>query len=154
MKLSGKTAINASLNETFAAFADFEFFENSAINSGARVRRVDALSSPGPGMKWESFVELRGITKKLSVELLDYDPPNRLDYQAVSAGFMAEIQVELSRKNARKTGAKISLDISAQTLATRLLLKTARLTKGRWQDRLKARVATIGREIEARIDTA
>jgi len=154
MKLSGNTIVNANRNDVFAAFADFEFFEKSAVNSGAKVRRVDTLSSPGPGMKWDSFIDIRGKSKKLSVELVDYDPPSKLDFQAVTAGFVTDIRVDLDRRNAAKTKVKVSLDVTAQTLATRMMLKTARLTKSRLKDRMDARIAKIGRDIEARIAAA
>ncbi len=154
MKFSGKTEIEASLTTTFAAFADFDAFERDATRAGTRVARTDDLSSPGPGMMWDIQAEFRGKPRKIEAELVDYDPPNSLDFKAVTSGFDATVRVDLVPLSARQTRAQISFDIRPTSLAARLMLQSARLAKGRLARKFHQRLARFGRDLEKRIQSA
>ncbi len=153
MKFTGKTDVKADLDAAFGAFADFDAFERQALRSGAKISRTDDLTEPGPGMMWDVALEFRGKTRKIGVELVDYDPGNCLDFEASADGFDATIEVDLESLPDQKTRATISFDVRARTLAARLALQTARLTKGSLNKRFRSRVQRIGKEIDARIKT-
>jgi len=154
MKFTSKTDIQATLNQTFAAIADFEFYERHAMRSGAEIARVDALTQPGPGMMWAMRLEFRGKLHKVELELADYDPPNALLFTGGTEGFDAIIKVDLMALSARETRITVTLDLKPKSLAARLILQSARLTKGTTNKRFRKRLNKFGTELENRIASA
>ena len=154
MKFNGKTDIAATLNATFAAFADFERFEKQAMRAGAEIARTDDLTAPGPGMMWDIRLSYRGKPRRIKAELVDYDPPNQLVFAARAEGFEADILVELIPLSGQQTRASVTFDVRAKSLAAKLLLQSARLTKGAVNKRFRKRVARFGRELENRIQSS
>jgi carbon monoxide dehydrogenase subunit G len=154
MKFTSKTDLEANLNATFAAFSDFETFERQVLRSGASIARTDDVTVPGPGMMWDVAMEFRGKPRKIKVELVDFDDPNRLCFEAKTEGFDAVIEVDLTPLSGRQTRANVAFDIVAKTLAAKLALQTARLTKGTLNKRFNRRLHRFGREMEQRIKTA
>jgi len=154
MKFMGKTDIDASLNDTFAAFADFGFFEGIASKSGAKTIRTDDLAAPGPGMSWQTEVDFRGKPRKLQVELIDYDPPNNLDFVANSDGYKVAIKVALERASTKSTSAHLTLDVSAKTMAGRIALQSARVKRKTLQERFQNRIDKLGGKISRHLNSA
>lgn len=154
MKFTGKTDIEATLNATFAQFADFESFERFGLQSGADIRRKDDLTAPGPGMMWDLRMEYRGKPRRLDVELVDYDPPNNLNFTASSDAVNATILVELVPLSNRQTRAAVTLDVTPKSLAAKLAVQTARLTKGALNKKFKNRLNRFGKSLEDRINRA
>jgi len=154
MKFTGKTDLEANLNATFAAFTDFESFERQVLRSGAKIHRVDDLTTHCAGMMWDTTVDYRGKTRRIKIELIDYIAPNRMVFVAIAEGFDATIVVELTPLSGRQTRANVAFDIQAKTLAAKLALQTARLTKGTLNKRFNRRLNKIGRELESRIRSA
>ena len=154
MKFTGKTDLEATLNATFAQFADFGSFERFGLQSGAEIRRTDDLIAPGPGMMWDVRLDYKGKARKLAVELVDYDPPNNLNFLAKSKSIDAEILVELVPLSNRQTRAAVTLDVSAKSLAARLALQSARLTKGTLNKKFKSRLNRFGKTLEEKIQRA
>ncbi len=153
MKFMGKTDINASLNDTFAVFADFGFFETIASKSGAKTVRTDELTAPGPGMSWQTEVDFRGKPRKLQVELIDYDPPHSLNFLANSDGYKVEINVALSRSSAKSTSASLKLDVSAKSMTGRITLQSARVKRKALQARFQSRIDKLGLKIVSRANS-
>jgi len=154
MKFTNKTDINASVNDTFAGLADFEHFERQALRSGAEVARVDALGRPGQGMIWALRFVFRGKVQKINAELVDYDPPNMMVFSGVSDSFDAVVQFDLLALSARETRVTVSIDMKPKSLAARLILQSARLTKGSINKRFRNRLNRFGTELENRIRSA
>jgi len=154
MKFNGKTDIDAPLTATFAAFADFDMFEKLARQSGTKVARTDDLTSPGRGMMWDILAQYKGKPRKIVAELVDYDPPNSLDFTATTSGFNAMIRVELVALSARQTRALVSFDIRANALTARLALQSARLAKGRLTKGFRKRLNHFGQDLQKRIQSA
>ncbi len=151
MKFTGKTDIDATLNATFAAFADFETFERLARQSGTEVARTDDMTSPGCGMMWDIRARYKGKLRKITAELVDFDPPDSLDFAASTGGFDAAIRIDLIVLSARQTRASVTFDVRARSLGARILLQSARLTKGRLARRFEKRLHRFGRDLARRI---
>ncbi|MCA8868376.1 MAG: SRPBCC family protein [Rhodobacteraceae bacterium] len=154
MRFSGKTDIEASADATFSQFADFQFFERFALRSGADIRRVDDLMSPGPGMIWDVNLDYKGKARRMVVELVDFNPPSSMIFAAAANALEASILVELVPLSARQTRASVTLDISPRTLPARLAVQSARLTKGVLNRKFSKRLNQFGRALQERINTA
>lgn len=154
MIFTNKTDIAANINAVFAEFADFEMFERYGLRSGAEVTRTDDLSSPGKGMMWNIRMPYRGKTRRIALELADYDPPNSLDFVAEADGFDAAIRVDLVPLSGRQTRVTVVLDITAKTLTAKLALQSARLTKSALNKRFRKRLNRFAKTVEDRCNTA
>jgi len=154
MKFTGKTEIEATLNDTFAAIADFEMFENHARQSGAKVARVDDLTSPGPGMMWDIRTKIRDRNLRIQMELVDYDPPETLDFLGSTGGMDLALTIGLVPLTARRTRVAVTLDVKPRSLSARMLVQSARVTKGRLTRRYRDRIERFGQLLEARIRTS
>ena len=99
-------------------------------------------------------MELRGKLQKIEIELADYEPPNKLIFTGGTDSFDAEVLVELIALSARETRATMTVDLKPKTLAARLILQSARLTKGSITKRIRKRLNKFALEIEDRVNTA
>ena len=150
MKFTGQTDIKASLNQTFEAFADFESFQRIAMRQGVEVERADALATPGRGMTWRVRADFRGKTRRFDVELWDYEPPDMLLYTASSDMFDVTMRNELARLSAKETRVNLTIDVTPKSIAARLILQSARLTRSALNARLKKGMQRLGDRIEKR----
>jgi len=154
LKFSAKTDIQAPLNATFEALADFEFYERRARRGGTNVARADDLARPGRGMRWDIKVEYKGKIRGLLAELTDYDPPESLDFAATLSGFDATLRVDLIALSARETRLDLALEVRANTLPARLTLQGARLARGKLVKQLRVRLEKFGRDVHDRVQSA
>ena len=69
-------------------------------------------------------------------------------------GFDATIMIELSPLSGKETRARIVTEITARSIAARLLLQSARLTKGKLNKRFRQRFRKFGDEMTQRILSA
>jgi hypothetical protein len=92
--------------------------------------------------------------QKIEIELADYEPPNKLIFTGGTDSFDAEVLVELIALSARETRATMTVDLKPKTLAARLILQSARLTKGSITKRIRKRLNKFALEIENRVNTA
>jgi hypothetical protein len=103
---------------------------------------------------WAIRMELRGKLQRIEIELADYEPPNKLIFTGGTDSFDAEVLVELIALSARETRATMTVDLKPKTLAARLILQSARLTKGSITKRIRKRLNKFALEIEDRVNTA
>jgi hypothetical protein len=92
--------------------------------------------------------------QKIEIELADYEPPNKLIFTGGTDSFDAEVLVELIALSARETRATMTVDLKPKTLAARLILQSARLTKGSITKRIRKQLNKFALEIENRVNTA
>jgi len=75
-------------------------------------------------------------------------------FSGVSDSFDAVVQFDLLALSARETRVTVSIDMKPKSLAARLILQSARLTKGSINKRFRNRLNRFGTELENRIRSA
>jgi hypothetical protein len=151
MKFSAREDIAASIDQVFTALCDFEGFERQAMRRGADVQRIDSLTRPGVGMKWQANFEMRGRKRDVMIELIRFDLPNEMIFDIKSPGIDGDFTLELMALSRNRTRLGIALDITPLNLSARLLIQSLKLAKATLTKRFKLRVADFAKGLEDRL---
>ena len=151
MKFSAREDIAAPIDQVFDALCDFEGFERQAMRRGADVQRVDPLTQPGVGMRWNVAFDMRGRRRKATVNLVQFDAPNEMRFDLKSNNLDGTFNVELLALSRSRTRMAIALDITPLNLAARLLVQSLKLAKANLTKRFKLRVADYAKGLEDRL---
>jgi len=146
MKFNAREDIEAPIDVVFARLTDFDQFERQALRRGASVRRT----SNGPvetGSGWDIAFTFRGKERRMRAELAELDQPNFLQVAFQSSGIVGETKVDLVPLSPRRTRLSVSIDLSAKTLSSRLLLQSLKLARGTLAQRFKKRVASFADDV-------
>lgn len=151
MQLTAREDIAAPIDQVFAALSEFEGFERQAMRRGATVQRVDPLTHPGVGMKWNLSFEMRGKQRELVVELVTFDAPNEMAFEGKSTGIQADFKIELLALARNRTRMELAFEVAALNLSSRLLVQSLKLARGTISKKFKLRVADYARGLEDRL---
>ncbi|WP_298496279.1 SRPBCC family protein [uncultured Maritimibacter sp.] len=150
MKLTTREDISAPIEAVFANVADFAWFERAAMRRGAEIVRTDKLEKPGPGLSWHAEFELRGRERKVDVDLVDYDPPEKLKFLMRSAGLEVEAVIDFVAMSRTRTRMNVTMEATPKTIPARLMIQSAKLARTNVQKRFRRRVAEYAAELEER----
>lgn len=150
MKFSTKEDIDAPIDAVFAMLCDFETFERAAMRRGAEVQRTDTKTVPGVGMGWRSAFSLRGKRRQVEIEMITFDKPNEMVFEARSQGLLSVMSVELVALSKSRTRIMMAFDIKPLNLSARLLVQSLKLAKTSLTKKYKLRVAEFVKTLEER----
>lgn len=150
MKFSSHEDIEAPIDFVFDAVTDFSGFERMALRRGAQLRRLDTLAQPGPGMSWDVIFAFRGKTRRLIADIVDYAPPERVEFAGVSPSFELSVLISTLALSRRRTRMTMALVVRPRSLGARLMVQSARLGRGGLARKYAERLRLFSAEIEAR----
>jgi hypothetical protein len=150
MKISGREDVEAPIDFVFGQISDFASLERSAMRRGAEITRMDALTSPGPGMIWDTRFDFRGKRRQFKLELISHEPPNGMRFSASSPAILGDVTVDLVALSRGRTRINLEFDIQPRTLSSRLLVQSLKLAKGNVTKRFEMRMASFARDLEDR----
>ncbi len=150
MQFSSQEDIEAPVDQVFAILSEFESYERSAIRRGIEVVRVDDTASPASGMAWDTRFRLRGKRRDMRLELVNYDPPNEMRFQAASQSLDGMLALELMALSRQRTRMSVVLRISPRTLAARLMVQSLKLARTKLNKRFRLKVAEHAKNLEDR----
>jgi hypothetical protein len=154
MKFSTNEDMGIPIEAAFAELSDFEKFENFekyALRKGVDLVRIDALSPGSIGMMWRTELEFRGKHRKLEIELMDFQPPETMEFRASSPGFDITVGVDLTALAPARCRLKLEIEAKPKNLTARLMLQSVRLAKSSLNRRFKNRVHDFVTGMETRI---
>lgn len=151
MKFSAREDISGPIEQVFDALCDFEAFERLAMRRGAELQRVDPLTRPGVGMKWRVTYTMRGRKREFDLELVEFDRPDQMVFDARSSGIDARFTVDLLALSRNRTRMSVALDLTPLNLSARLLIQSLKLAKSNLSKRFKDRVAEYGKGLGERL---
>lgn len=150
MKFSTKEDLEIPIDEVFGMLSDFDGYERAIMRRGAEISRTDHMTTPGVGMTWSAKAKLRGKMREFQVELVEYDRPNQMRFDAGSKNIQARFLVELVALSRARTRMRVELDVRPQTLSARLLMQSAKLARNTLNRRYKTRIAHFATDLEER----
>lgn len=150
MEFTTQKDIEAPADYVFECLSDFESFEKAALRRGADVQRVDGGAALGQGALWDVGFEFRGKTRKLSVELVEFEPVDKACYKAVGQGIEAVMAIELVPMSKNLTRMVTNVQMEAKTLSARLLLQSLKLAKGQIGKRFDGMMADYAKQLKKR----
>lgn len=148
MKFSSREDIEAPIDHVWQRVSDFAAFERQAMRRGADVRRVDG----GPvvvGSAWDVAFTFRGKDRKMKAVLTSLEAPNLMTLDTVASGIDGVTTLELVPLSPKRTRLAVSIELSAKSLAARLMLQSLKLAKANLTNRFKKRVADYKQDIES-----
>jgi hypothetical protein len=151
MKLTAKTDLDAPVGFAYDTLSDFAQWEREAVRRGIDIERVGGPAA-GVGAAWRISGRFRGKPRKLTLQVREIVPGDRVDYQFDSPSADGTILVEVSPLSTRRCRVRLQIEVKPKTLAARLFLNTIRLAKGRVEAKLEARLMALGGQIKLRHD--
>lgn len=149
MKFNSREDIEAPIDVVFARLTDFDQFERQALRRGASVRRIDSGQAKA-GSAWDIAFTFRGKERRLRAELMELDPPNFMHIQSQASGIVGDTLVDVVQLSPRRTRLTVTINLSAKTLSSRLLLQSFKLARGTLAQRFKRRVASFADDVAER----
>lgn len=143
MKFSTRLDVDLIAESVFDRIADFQQFERIIINRGASVQRLSPADVPGAGMAWDVSFRWRGSDRKLRIEVLRFDRPERITMIGLSPSFDLTFDLTVVALSKARSRLIVEADIRPRTMKSRLLIQTARLSKSSIDKRFAKRVREI-----------
>jgi hypothetical protein len=139
MKLSTRTDVTASAEDTFAAFADFPRYVQLAEKRGAKVETRDAAV-----FAWRARFDWNGKDRELEGIVTRYDPPHGFAAEMTAGGLEGVVEVEVTPIDEGRSRVRVATEWRPRTISGRILLQSLKLVKGRLDERFADRVAEVG----------
>lgn len=151
MQLTAQEDIEAPLDQVFAELTDFETVERQALRRGIEVQRLDNVVGTGAGMAWKTGFRFRGKMRNADIKLVDYAPPERVQFHSVSGGLEVQMVMELVALSRARTRINLVTEFKPKTLSARLLVQSLKLAKGGVDKRFRNRMAGLAKDLEDRL---
>lgn len=148
MKFSTREDIQAPIEHVFRMVSDFDGFERSALRRGVEVHRKQTLTQLNAELGWDIGFDYRNKPRRVSAELVQYDPPNGLLFFTYGPGITADGVIDLVALSRARTRLSVSLDLKPTSLGGRLTVQSLKLAKSRLLHRFRTRIATYSDTIE------
>lgn len=140
--------IEAPIDMVFRAVSDFDSFERSALRRGLEVRPFEENTPEGPVKGWNVAFQYRGKNRESVARLMDVVQDQGFTINGNTGGIHGHMVVDLVALSKLHTRLKVTVDVSAKTLSSRLLLQSMKLAKTKLSQRFEKRVSTMAQEIE------
>lgn len=153
MKFSTKEDIDAPIDAVFDMLCEFDTFERAAMRRGAEVQRVDNLSTPATGMKWQAAFDMRGKRREIQIDMTKFERPTEMKLATTSPGLTGDMMFELMALSRSRTRIIVTLEVKPQNLSARLLVQSLKLAKTSLTKKYKQRVGEYTKSMEERYQT-
>lgn len=134
----------------FEMLSEFSFFERMAMRRGVEVSPRNPDKQEGLGAAWDIAAPWRGKTMKIQIDVVKYERPEAMTFQASTQAIEAELALDFVALSNHKTRLALVADISAKTLTGRLLVQSMKLRRSKLEARFAERISEQCRALEAR----
>ena len=150
MRITVSTDVRLDRETAFREVIRLEMIEDQLLRRGIDIARLDGDMTPGVGMGWTASLPFAGGPRAAECHITVWSPPEAAAWRAVSDGIVVEVVAGFSAQATTSTRLEVMVEISAQRLRDRMLLKGLNMTKARLADRLSNLVGGIARDAERR----
>ena len=150
MDFSTRYDIEAPIEFVWTQASNFTMLERQASRRGADVQRKDSLTTPGVGAEWNIRFQFRSKDREVNARITDFDPPNRYTVDSTSATIDGICVVDLVALSPKRTRLTVTLDLSAKSLGSRLMLQSLKMAKSGLNKRFEDRIASMASDIQDR----
>lgn len=149
MKFSTRLDSNLSAEKVFDRVSDFTRLERIMVRRGASVKRLSPAEVPGAGMAWDIGFSWRGRERTLRLEVTRFDRPVRISLAGGASSFQLTSNLSVIALSKSRSRLMVECDLRPKTMKARLLIQTAKLSKGLLDKRYARAVDQIFEEILA-----
>jgi carbon monoxide dehydrogenase subunit G len=150
MQFTTKEDIEAPIAFVWQQATDFASFERQALRRGADVSRKDGQARIGVGSGWDVNFIYRGKERKLAADISRFEQPNSYTVVTSSGGIDGITVVELVALSRGRTRLSVTVEMSAKSLAARLMLQSLKLAKSTLNRRFATRIEAMATEMQDR----
>ena len=147
MRLRAAEVVAAPVEAAWAGLVDVDRLERRARERDPALRRVPE-GPAGPGTRWEMRVPVQGRARRVTLEIVEMEPPRLVRMRALVEGIVLRSALTLEPLDAHRTALRLVADAEAAGLAGRLLLGALSLAQGQVERRLASGLAAAARRIE------
>lgn len=140
--------IQAPVEMVYRSVSDFDNFERSALRRGLEVRPMDQNALAGAVRGWNVGFQYRGKKRESEARLVDVVPEQGFSIKGNSSGIHGDMTVDLVALSKKRTRLKVTMEMSAKTLSSRLLLQSMKLAKTKLSQRFEKRVSILAQDLE------
>jgi carbon monoxide dehydrogenase subunit G len=151
MEFIAEQDIPAPPEDVFATLTDFEMLAREAEARGAVARRSDDLAEPGAGAAWRIEYTMRGTQRRAIAQVTEWQPPEGYAVSAQTSLIVIDTRFTLAPAGAGATRLRVEIAVSARGLSGRILLQSARLGRGRLEQRLHTALDRLADRVAERL---
>lgn len=149
MKFRVSEDLDAPRSMVWARFTEFSGIEADARGRGATLTRIGNWTTPSEGAEWRGEVKVRGKVRPVTARIARLVPEELCLIESRIGGMACVHEMSFVAMSPEVTRVAVMLDLSAHTLAARLILQTMKLARGRVMQRLQGILARQGNAVEA-----
>jgi len=153
MDFSTRYDVEAPIEFVWTQASNFTVLERQALRRGADVERKDTLATPGVGAEWDIRFQFRSKDREVNAKITTFDAPNRYTVISTSGSIDGVCVVDLVALSPKRTRLTVTLDLTAKSLGSRLMLQSLKMAKSGLNKRFEDRVASMASEIQDRYRT-
>ena len=150
MDFSTRYDVEAPIEFVWTQAANFTVLERQALRRGADVERKDNLATPGVGAEWDIRFQFRSKDREVNAKITTFDAPNRYTVISTSGSIDGVCVVDLVALSPKRTRLTVTLDLTAKSLGSRLMLQSLKMAKSGLNKRFEDRVASMASDIQDR----
>ncbi len=150
MDFSTRYDVDAPIEFVWTQASNFTVLERQALRRGADVERKDTLATPGVGAEWDIRFQFRSKDREVNAKITTFDAPNRYTVISTSGSIDGVCVVDLVALSPKRTRLTVTLDLSAKSLGSRLMLQSLKMAKSGLNKRFEDRVASMASDIQDR----
>ena len=154
MKFSTQKTVGVPSQHLFAAFRDFEEFEQLLMERGAEVRRTGDGDGTGLGMSWDVVFTYRGKRRTACAVVSALSHGENIMIDMTNADMDGQFDVVVEKVTAHKSRVKVGLKVIPKTISTRLLIQSLKLAKSQMTKNFANRIRKYCDKIERTHNTA
>ena len=154
MKFSTQKTVRIPSEDLFAAFRDFETFEQLLVARGAEVQRTDDGDGTGLGMSWDVVFTYRGKRRTASGVVSALFHGENMTIDMTNDDMDGQFEVIVEKVTAQKSRIQVDLEVIPKTISTRLLLQSLKLAKYRMTKKFVNRIRKYCDKVERTYNTA
>ena len=149
MQITVSEDVDAPAELVWQRLTDFSAAEDMAKGRGVELSRVGNWAAASEGAEWRGQVTVRGKSRKIKSKITGFVPEDSYTVESKIGGMETAYAVTLVLLSQQVTRVNATLDLTAQTLTSRLILQTMKLARGRITQRLQSLVTRQGNDAEA-----
>ena len=150
MDFSTRYDVDAPIEFVWTQASNFTVLERQALRRGADVERKDTLATPGVGAEWDIRFQFRSKDREVNAKITTFDAPNRYTVISTSGSIDGVCVVDLVALSPKRTRLTVTLDLTAKSLGSRLMLQSLKMAKSGLNKRFEDRVASMASDIQDR----
>lgn len=154
MRLTTQEIIDAPIEQVFDVLCRFEEYEKLAIERGVDLHRRNSAAPLGSGTIWDCRLHVLGQERAVRLEVVDLKAPDKISIDMTLKGYSGSVIADFLALSTRCTRLDCVVVLRADTLKSRIALKSATLAQPALEEKFRGRFRSFADELRNRVSNA